>query len=118
MNLVDLVKDQLTGQVLGSLGSLIGADESQTRSATSAAVPALLGGLTGQVPTPTQHVDSSRIFRIPYNAQDFIALLQREIKPATTKPRGIGELCRYQVAFQKIAFGVFEVELRHARNMQ
>jgi hypothetical protein len=45
MNLVDLVKDQLTGQVLGSLGSLIGADESQTRSATSAAVPALLGGL-------------------------------------------------------------------------
>ena len=45
MNLVDLVKDQLTGQVLGSLGSLIGADESQTRSATSAAVPALLSGL-------------------------------------------------------------------------
>ncbi|MEI6240343.1 MAG: DUF937 domain-containing protein [Planctomycetia bacterium] len=45
MNLVDLVKDQLTSQVLGSLGSLIGADESQTKSATSAAVPALLGGL-------------------------------------------------------------------------
>jgi len=45
MNLVDLVKDQLTSQVLGSLGSLIGADESQTRTATSAAVPALLGGL-------------------------------------------------------------------------
>jgi len=46
MNLVDLVKDQLTSQVLGSLGSLIGADESQTRTATSAAVPALLGGLS------------------------------------------------------------------------
>lgn len=45
MNLVDLVQDQLTSQVLGSLGSLIGADESQTRSATSAAVPAILGGL-------------------------------------------------------------------------
>lgn len=45
MNIVDLVKDQLTSQVLGSLGSLIGADESQTRSATSAAVPAILGGL-------------------------------------------------------------------------
>jgi len=45
MNLVDLVKDQLTSQVLGNLGSLIGADESQTRTATSAAVPALLGGL-------------------------------------------------------------------------
>lgn len=45
MNIVDLVKDQLSSQVLGSLGSLIGADESQTRSATSAAVPAILGGL-------------------------------------------------------------------------
>ena len=46
MNLVDLVKDQLTSQVLGSLGSLIGASESDTRSATNAAVPALLGGLS------------------------------------------------------------------------
>jgi hypothetical protein len=45
MNLVDLVKDQLTSQVLGNLGSLIGASESDTRSATNAAVPALLGGL-------------------------------------------------------------------------
>ena len=46
MNLVDLVKDQLTSQVLGNLGSLIGASESDTRSATNAAVPALLGGLS------------------------------------------------------------------------
>ncbi|NDC55030.1 MAG: DUF937 domain-containing protein [Planctomycetia bacterium] len=45
MNIVDLVKDQLTSQVLGSLGSLVGADESQTRTATAAAVPAILGGL-------------------------------------------------------------------------
>jgi hypothetical protein len=45
MNLVDLVKDQLTGQVLGSLSSLVGASEADTRKATSAAVPALLGGL-------------------------------------------------------------------------
>lgn len=45
MNLVDLVKDQLTSQVLGSLGSLVGTNESQTKAATAAAVPALLGGL-------------------------------------------------------------------------
>lgn len=46
MNLVDLVKDQLTSQVLGNLGSLIGTNETQTRAATNAAVPALLGGLS------------------------------------------------------------------------
>jgi len=51
MNLVDLVKDQLTSQVLGSLGNLIGANESQTRSATAAAVPALLGGLSSLAST-------------------------------------------------------------------
>jgi hypothetical protein len=42
MNLVDLVTSQLTGDVLGKLGELAGTNESQTRSATSAAVPALL----------------------------------------------------------------------------
>jgi len=51
MNLVDLVKDQLTSQVLGSLGNLIGTNESQTRSATAAAVPALLGGLSSLAST-------------------------------------------------------------------
>ena len=42
MNLVDLVTSQLTGDVLGKLAGLTGANESQTRSATNAAVPALL----------------------------------------------------------------------------
>ena len=42
MNLVDLVTSQLTGDVLGKLGGLAGTNESQTRSATNAAVPALL----------------------------------------------------------------------------
>jgi hypothetical protein len=42
MNLVDLVTSQLTGDVLGKLGGLVGTNESQTRAATSAAVPALL----------------------------------------------------------------------------
>jgi hypothetical protein len=51
MNLVDLVSSQLTGDVLGKLGGLIGANESQTRSATTAAVPALLSALSGMAST-------------------------------------------------------------------
>ena len=46
MNLVDLVTSQLSGDVLGKLGGLIGANETQTKSATSAAVPALLSVLS------------------------------------------------------------------------
>ena len=43
MNIVDLIAGQLSsGDVLGKLGGLIGANESQTKSATAAAVPALL----------------------------------------------------------------------------
>ena len=45
MNIVDLVKDQLTSQVLGSLGSLAGTNEAQTKAASAAAVPALLSGI-------------------------------------------------------------------------
>ena len=42
MNLVDLVTSQLTGDVLSKLGGLAGTNEAQTKSAASAAVPALL----------------------------------------------------------------------------
>ncbi len=42
MNIVDLISSQLSGDVLGKLGGLVGADQAQTKSATSAAVPALL----------------------------------------------------------------------------
>ena len=42
MNIVDLVTSQLTGDVLGKLAGLTGTNEAQTRSATTAAVPALL----------------------------------------------------------------------------
>lgn len=42
MNIVDLISSQLSADVLGKLGGLIGAGEAQTRSATGAAVPALL----------------------------------------------------------------------------
>jgi hypothetical protein len=42
MNIVDLISSQLSGDVVGKLGGLIGADQSQTQTATNAAVPALL----------------------------------------------------------------------------
>jgi hypothetical protein len=42
MNLVDLITSQLSGDVLGKLGGLVGGSEQQAQSATSAAVPALL----------------------------------------------------------------------------
>jgi len=42
MNIVDLVKSQLGGEVLGRLGGLVGGSEAQTRGASDAAVPAML----------------------------------------------------------------------------
>jgi len=42
MNIVDLISSQLSGDVLGKLGGLIGAPQEETASATKAAVPALL----------------------------------------------------------------------------
>jgi hypothetical protein len=48
MNLVDLIAGQLTsGDVLGKLAGLAGASEAQTKTATSAAIPALLSALSG-----------------------------------------------------------------------
>ena len=38
MNIVDLISGQLSADVLGKLGGLVGASETQTRSATTAAV--------------------------------------------------------------------------------
>jgi len=52
MNLVDLISSQVSsGDVLGKLGGLIGASESDTRSATSAAIPALLTAFSGLAST-------------------------------------------------------------------
>lgn len=46
-NLVDLVKDQLSGPALGQLGTLLGEDNSKTETALGAAIPGLLSGLVG-----------------------------------------------------------------------
>ena len=47
MNLVELIKSQLTPDVLGKLAGQVGANESQAKSVIGAAVPALLSALAG-----------------------------------------------------------------------
>src|SRR5262249_32903918 len=47
MNLVELIKDQLSSGVIKHLSSQIDASEGATRSAIGAAVPALLSALSG-----------------------------------------------------------------------
>jgi hypothetical protein len=47
MNLVELIKDQLSSGLIKELSSHLGANEGTTRSAIGAAVPALLSALSG-----------------------------------------------------------------------
>jgi cell fate (sporulation/competence/biofilm development) regulator YmcA (YheA/YmcA/DUF963 family) len=51
MNLVKSILDQLSGGALDTLASNIGADAEKTRTAASAAVPAILSALTGMAAT-------------------------------------------------------------------
>ena len=48
MNLVKMIQDQLSGDVLNKLSSVIGAEPEATSRAASAAVPTLLSGLVNQ----------------------------------------------------------------------
>jgi hypothetical protein len=47
VNLIDLVKSQLGGQVLQQLSGLLGESPDKTQRAVNGAIPALLGGLLG-----------------------------------------------------------------------
>lgn len=51
MNIVDMLKSQLGGEVLSKLSSLIGEGEDKTRTAVDAAIPALLSSLAGLAST-------------------------------------------------------------------
>lgn len=53
MNIVDLITSQLGGDVLSKLGGQMGVSESQTKTAVSAAVPAMLGMLGKLAGTPS-----------------------------------------------------------------
>jgi hypothetical protein len=47
MNVVDLIKDQLSGDLIGNLSTLVGKDQATARNAVSGAVPSLLAVLAG-----------------------------------------------------------------------
>jgi hypothetical protein len=47
VNLIDLVKSQLGGQVLNQVSGLLGESPDKTQAAVNGAIPALLGGLLG-----------------------------------------------------------------------
>ena len=51
MNIVDVIKGQLSGDVLGKLSSLVGESEDKTRTAVDAAVPGLLSVLANLAST-------------------------------------------------------------------
>ena len=52
MNIVDLIKEQLSGELLGKLGSALGQDQATTSKAATAAVPSLLSILAGLASSP------------------------------------------------------------------
>lgn len=56
--LLDLLSQQLQGERISSLSQQIGADEARTRSALSAALPLLIGGLSRNVQSSTTEAQS------------------------------------------------------------
>jgi OmpA-OmpF porin, OOP family len=51
MNLIEMLKDQVTGQVLSQVASHIGESEANTKSALGAALPAILGTIANKAGT-------------------------------------------------------------------
>jgi hypothetical protein len=51
MNIVDLIKNELTGDVLGKLSSMVGESEDKTKTAVAAAVPGMLSILANLAST-------------------------------------------------------------------
>jgi len=52
VNIVDLIKDQLSSEVMGGLASMLGKDQATTSKAATGAIPALLSVLAGLVKSP------------------------------------------------------------------
>ncbi len=48
LNLIDLVKDQMTNALVGKVSSLIGENKTSTNSALTSFIPALLGGIVSK----------------------------------------------------------------------
>jgi hypothetical protein len=52
VNIVELIKDQISGEVMGSLGSMLGKDQATASKAATGAVPALLSVLASLIKSP------------------------------------------------------------------
>lgn len=52
MNIVDLVKNQLGGDIVGRIASMLGIGHKDARSVVDAGIPALLAGLSGLADSP------------------------------------------------------------------
>ena len=79
MSLIDLVKDQLSGETLGKLSSLLGVSEAETGKAAAAAVPSLLAALSGLASRPggaEKVVSALRAPEVPSSPGDFGNILR------------------------------------------
>lgn len=63
INLLDLVKTAVSGQVAEQIGSLTGIDKNKSASAIEAAVPVLLGSLLKKSSTPSGASDLSKMLK-------------------------------------------------------
>ena len=50
LNLLELLKNEFSDEIVGKLGKFVGEDSSKTKSALSSIFPAVLGGLIRKVP--------------------------------------------------------------------
>ncbi len=66
-NLVDLVKDQLSGGVLAKLPEILGTNQTSANTAVSASVPALLAALGSTASTPLVPVNSRQSWTVSTN---------------------------------------------------
>ena len=77
-NLVDLVKDQISGSLMGQMGSMLGDESSRAAGAVDSAVPALLEGLRNST-SSSSGADS--LFHAVQNQDDSICLLYTSPSP-------------------------------------
>ncbi|MFN7730561.1 MAG: DUF937 domain-containing protein [Pirellula sp.] len=63
VNLLDLVKTAVSGQVADQLGSLVGIDKGKSASAIESVVPVLLGSLLKKASTPSGASELSKVLK-------------------------------------------------------
>lgn len=63
VNLLDLVKTAVSGQVADQLGSLVGIDKGKSSSAIESVVPVLLGSLLKKASTPSGASELSKVLK-------------------------------------------------------